>query len=338
MGSWAEGCMISNLEIAAGEKIVICYIKKNQYEDLNSGAFGLYQPVTPLLRGTYDDYGGCDVADTPENKSIFLKVWGKLNGDVSDPAAHQTAPFGDQQTPEGCAFWMAREDAFDMLRTLRHEYVWEGSKRVGDSEKRNFTKLVAGFAKIRDPDENFMIEMWDHPRPGRDDPARKNHMRVYSLATSLLEGAANFQVPVVQTLLQLVLDNREDDALHASIAKQIAEIQMLARGLSELRKALTPLFRTGPQYDGWLAMEDFHKYLGQRIRERKTKRTEDARELKEMMRVYNLALEAFEAEHGRKPDITKNELSPYIVAVKEAEAKPKPDPWLEGIANRNSSD
>src|SRR5690349_9155524 len=119
MGSWAEGCCISNLEIAPGDRIVVGFLKKARYD--GHGGFAKYEPATPLLRGVYDDYGGCDVKDTDANKALFLAVLKRLHDDpdVELPALENLDNVDAGLSPLGCDLFMAREDALNMLRTVR---------------------------------------------------------------------------------------------------------------------------------------------------------------------------------------------------------------------------
>lgn len=305
MGCWSEGCCISDLEIADGDDIVVAFILKTKYDDLNAGAFGQYRPVTPLLRGKYNDYGGCDVHDTPENIALFEKAWlVVLNTDPDfDPT---TFEFPDNvrmdDVPEGCRLWMAHADGLDMLRTVRHEFTMdETAPRVGDTEKRTYDLLMAAYPNIEK--KKWLLEMYDKEKTPNSD-----EMKVYTLGTSVLtggeynRGVPRYDVPAVAVLLMVVLDNLTDQILFAQIAKHIAELHMLQDGLSELRKSLHPQFRTGPQHDGWLAQEDFAEYLNARIKLRAIERAETQRQDAVWTQRYNVVVDAYKADNdGRQP-------------------------------------
>lgn len=53
MGCWSESCVLSGLEISSGTPVYGLKMRRN-----DSGGWVVY---TPLLEGTYDDYGGIDL-------------------------------------------------------------------------------------------------------------------------------------------------------------------------------------------------------------------------------------------------------------------------------------
>lgn len=300
MGSWAEGCCISDLEIAPGDDIVIAVISKNRYESMNSGAYGQFSPATFFLCGSYDDYGGIDVNDSDENKALFLKVYNMLLPPEEEPWETVPETIRADDVPTGMHMWMARQDALRMLRTIRCEFVWEGCKTVGDIERSNLKEMSDGMADIEK--HRYILEMWDQEREEDAKPRAfsNGHMKTYVLAKSVMNNAASNDIPVVEKLLSIILGDLNDLPTVNLCIKQIAEVQMVQGGLGELRKSLHPQFRTGPQYDGWLAVEDFTKYLNAKIREKKAKKKQSKIEQKEMMRRWNIGKAKFKEVHGRE--------------------------------------
>lgn len=314
MGSWAEGCCISNLEIDQGTPIVVGFITKRRFEDLNSGAFGVHTMVTPLLRGEYDDYGGMDIKDTEENKALFLTVWNKLllkDDPEADPLTefqndNIRAAYGHEEAPKGLIMWMARQDAFDMLRTVRHEYSYENTKTVGASEEKTILTMLEGLKDIEALKRTLSI--WDDEELGKilDEKADEGRsaspteMKIHYLNAAM--GRTDETIPAVRQLLLMIIAHLDDATAVERYVRAIAEIQMLRNGLGELRKALLPLFRTGPQYDGWLAVEDYAKFLNKKVRERKVERVKAKAVTKENERKFELGKAAYLALHGRKPE------------------------------------
>ena len=71
MGCWNETCMVSNLPVSVGDRIVAIPI----IESSNKNAKGIYAtdywaPFLPFVRGRYDDYGSIENA----NDLIFEKI------------------------------------------------------------------------------------------------------------------------------------------------------------------------------------------------------------------------------------------------------------------------
>lgn len=61
MGCWNATCMLTKLPILSGEPCFAVFMvprDRNRQDTVDST--GMYRPITPLIRGNYDDYGGVE--------------------------------------------------------------------------------------------------------------------------------------------------------------------------------------------------------------------------------------------------------------------------------------
>lgn len=123
MGSWSESCGFSGIEIGEGE-VAYVMLMDNRKGDLNDGAFIHYSPTTTLLRGTYDDYGQLNVADTEEVLAVFNKQSGLSlkNGDD-----FRLDDF-DGRTERR---WWMHGAMFDFMPTIKQDFPYYGTRRGG---------------------------------------------------------------------------------------------------------------------------------------------------------------------------------------------------------------
>jgi hypothetical protein len=73
MGSWSEGCGISGIEIECGDAAYACLLKPNKNDLYTHGAYNVYTPASPLLKGTYNDYGQLLVDDSQDIIDAFAE-------------------------------------------------------------------------------------------------------------------------------------------------------------------------------------------------------------------------------------------------------------------------
>ncbi len=70
MGCWNETCMVSNLPICAGDRVVIIPIIENKSGDIGVYSTDYWAPFLPFVRGEYDDYGSIENA----NDCVFEQI------------------------------------------------------------------------------------------------------------------------------------------------------------------------------------------------------------------------------------------------------------------------
>jgi hypothetical protein len=139
MGSWNETCGFTNLPIDDGEKVLVMFIKRvARSEHQNTHAlyypFDLFQPVTPLFRGSHDSYGGVDMSEEDEESLWVAARAGGL--ERQEVKYHGRIRINDKQwgCPPDSWQWMMREDAYQMLLTLPVE-SYDGPMTIADVER-----------------------------------------------------------------------------------------------------------------------------------------------------------------------------------------------------------
>ncbi len=269
MGCWSEACMVSRWEIGMGEPVAMFLIAEGKYgEDLNSGAFARYNPVTPLVMGDYDDYGGVDVKDTDENKLLFAKALTSQFKDCDAFAAGTPDNIRDRDgmLPAGVHLFMMHREALDMLRTVRREFKYpKGLNTAGDVEKESAKSVRACFAEL---DELC-----------KDDPMSR-FIHEYGLLEKHRIGSTP-RDPARGYLLRLLKRQYEDEypltpELAEAAAVQMGLLSLVQCGMGELRALAIPQIATGPQHNGWEAMEDYAKWITKMVKqEKKRQRDQD---------------------------------------------------------------
>ncbi len=241
MGSWSERCMITDCEISEGTEMYVVGLTRGT-GSANDGSFSRWRISTTLLKGVYNDYGRMRVTDTPENLELFnrtaeLDITTIFSGDYAN---HADGYVGGMQ------YMYFRADALDMLRSIRVEFVWNGITRCGDYE----TECVTNLSRIQT--EEISAEETDD----------KIIAMINLLNNRILLQAIDqyFRGNVtLQRQIEDILTNRPE--LKQALFNQIAMITLIQGGMSELRKDIHPQNPTGPQHNGWDAVEDFANWL-----------------------------------------------------------------------------
>lgn len=70
MGCWNESCMLTDLPIDSGEKIGTVLIAKISNENRHTDPHDVWTPISPILYGKYDDYGG--IRDIQPMKTPYM--------------------------------------------------------------------------------------------------------------------------------------------------------------------------------------------------------------------------------------------------------------------------
>jgi hypothetical protein len=258
--------MVSHLEVPEGEEVYVCRVKKRNYESLNEGAFVRVEPITPFVKGTYDDYGRVRVTDTEEAQRLFNACGGAIDDD---------GRVDDENMVEGRSMFIVRADAFDMLRKVRREFVWKGLATPGDVERQNYEALLTFLRKVKEP----------VPEPeSTGDPALDAKLNA-ALARGR-RAEANMELrdilgygagPAIDAIMAATGVNSFSiekvpevaDFAPELIAEKVAQIILLRCGMTELRMEVTPQTSVGPQWNGWEAIEDYANWLLERVAARK---------------------------------------------------------------------
>jgi hypothetical protein len=117
MGCWNETCGVTNLPISYNDEVYFGVIRKNPSDRRPFFyAFDLYMPVTPLIEGKYDDYGGVTMSDDAFDQ-LFHFV--ERNPAESNRGNSMRVNDGNYTLPEADSPWMMRKDAYhDMLMKM----------------------------------------------------------------------------------------------------------------------------------------------------------------------------------------------------------------------------
>lgn len=116
MGSWSESCGFSGIEIGEGEAALVAFLGKPKYAEFNAETH--YELRTPLIRGTYNDYGYLTVAEDEGVLALFNHLSGlslKNGDDFSGCGEHFV---------KGLDRYWIRQDVFDTLGALKQDFPY----------------------------------------------------------------------------------------------------------------------------------------------------------------------------------------------------------------------
>lgn len=126
MGSWNGTCGVSQLPIVECDKVALFLLKKNKYRaiDFNGCVYSddLYQPVSTVIFGEYDDYGRVEVSDYDKRNLIYH--YGK-DADLTNVKKL----IDENSTKNGLYFMLVHfdlyEDIIDKYGSEKHFYTNE---------------------------------------------------------------------------------------------------------------------------------------------------------------------------------------------------------------------
>jgi len=235
MGSWHETCGVTGLPIVSGDPVRMMAIRvvpaKDRWDHSTAhGSFDLFQPITVLAKGKYNDYGWIEF-DTGEERRFFesaLAMGIGLNKEEDD----------NPEFPPDHYQWMVREDAYEMLDGLPLDH-WSDTMPKSVGEGVRMKRALAKSIRTRlaamdggDEEENFQLREQYNEIFGRGEMPHwplKQHLHEYRFKG----------LPSLQT--EAVSDAKLEDLL--SMWKVFV-------GLSTLRKVLAPT-TTGLSSQDW---------------------------------------------------------------------------------------
>ncbi len=144
MGSWNESCGVTGLPVsqwpdAKVRYMIIRKVKRDRGENAVFYPFDIFQPVSVLVEGEYDDYGGVDLSD--EAHAALFDSLKECEIRVTKADMHGNIRVNSQEyrLPMDHYHWFVREDAFQMLHALP---LRDSEKTLGEAEKDTIAKAL----------------------------------------------------------------------------------------------------------------------------------------------------------------------------------------------------
>lgn len=236
MGSFNESCGFSGLPIVSDTPVRMMAIRRVPKDnDMTHDAFCLFEPVSYLVRGKYNDYGWIEFEDGEEDR-----FFNSLKSMGINPVMRDNNGSG-VELPSGVFLWFMLEEAFQLAGQIVIEYLDEKEfkyipisetlepafkawREFRDVHRSHLTKVVAQAATQDDYDEAFRME-----------DAAKRHLgsKAYSLRTKLTIAARDARN--VEASEQALID--------------VFDLERVNTGLYEIRRPLAPNLSGGQGYN-----------------------------------------------------------------------------------------
>lgn len=271
MGSWSESCGLSGIEIGEGEYAYVAFLGAPKYKD-TFGAESLFEMRTPLLRGTYNDYGYLHVEDDEGVIALFNHLSGLSlkNGDDFEDR--------DDHAVEGLDRYWIRADVFDSLANLKPEFPYYGKrlggyksipvKNIGDAWGHLSEELHEGVAKTKAAKEKWQ-QLADRLKDLSADERFDLVNGISGGSFRDLFGYGRYGVD-----WHNLFSEPPEGITHETLIEAYRRSYTLTYSAIELRKKIVPSERIGPQHSGELASCQFARSILAIQKERK-KRWED---------------------------------------------------------------
>lgn len=263
MGCWNESCGLTGLPVTNGLKsryMVIRRVKRDKSDHAVYYPFDIFQPVSILATGEYDDYGGIEMKST-EEADFFASLT------ASGVGFHEAEMHGnirvngkEYRLPVDHYHWFARDDSFRMLNDLPNYRYSFKAKTLGASQIETLKKVVeeAEKAARQSAIYGFMLGAYEigqvFGRLEMPQPPVYRH-----LLERLVESIKLYPKDEIEKLkLDEVEDKGDLDALLAKLpkpdlnhiprfAQPILDLNLVLYGMMALRKQLAPTGGTGSQ-------------------------------------------------------------------------------------------
>jgi hypothetical protein len=229
MGCWNETCGFTNLPITANLPCRMMFIKRiprdqgrRSWDGSIFYSFDLYQPVSILAKGTYNDYGWMDFAEGEEerlfesSRALGLGIVKKEDDNPKFPAeVHQ---------------WMIREDTFQMLRNIPLDAWGDRPKSVGESMDRLATLIT--------DHRDWLIKT-------SPDNRREDFMKDEEFQRAFGQGETAFW-PLKHELLK-TFDRYREVPPDVNAANGLVDLMQIFTSMNAVRKVLAPTTGCGSQ-------------------------------------------------------------------------------------------
>jgi hypothetical protein len=232
MGCWHETCGLTGLAIVYPEPVRIMAIKLTpQKESGNSSlyrAFDLFQPITILTKGKYNDYGWVDFDEGEEerffNSALSIGV-GLVKEEDDNP-----------EFPPNYFQWMIREDAFQMLKDMPID-SWGADMP---------TTVGQSIAMKRDKFHALDSEIAIHI--GAENEENQHHIWTLREEMGRIFNTGEMPIWPLKNQLNPMLGRRDmSDAQREQNLEDLLNLWQVFMGMNALRKALMPTPGAGSQ-------------------------------------------------------------------------------------------
>lgn len=257
MGSWSESCGFSGLEIGEGEEAYVMVLKGPTFS-YDHSPFDLFVPVSPLIKGTYNDYGYLTIEDDDAVLATFNKQTG-LNlqqGDDFD-RDHIEGMTSKKLGDNFFRYWI-HGSIFDRLGELCPEfpYVYQEG---GSVKIKNINEAVDEIIGRQLREIKVISEDIANAKKDSEGDANSRAMNIaLLLMRSRLSSSSDRLMEVYNTMLQDSIVAGED---HAGILTAKRRLSLLQMAAYELRKKIVPSEGSGPQHNGEVASTMFSNII-----------------------------------------------------------------------------
>lgn len=151
MGSWNATCSLTNMPITCSDPVKALVIRKNKASESDVFyPFDLYQPVTSMFNGAYDDYGGVTLSEGDATTMLaeLSSMSGRRLPKVRDGRFGEGIRINEVEykLPKGWYLVFILQEAFDaLLVTNRKE--WGPPQSLMDWKKEATAKFYANMEK-----------------------------------------------------------------------------------------------------------------------------------------------------------------------------------------------
>lgn len=263
MGSWSESCGFSGIEISEGEAALVAFLGKPKYAEFNGETH--FEFRTPLIRGTYNDYGYLRVADDEGILALFNHLTGlslKNGDDFADRDGHAVAGLD--------RFWI-RQDVFDGLPNLKQEfpYVYRREtkdsvkvKNIGEAASFHLGDLSAACNKM-----TALHDKWNAVQlSGEETPEQRMEFAMLMSERPITE-VLGYRLGGIDW--RELFNKRPEGVFFDDLIEAYRRYYIIGWAASELRKKFVPSEKGGPQHSGEVASVQFAKSIIAIQKERK---------------------------------------------------------------------
>jgi hypothetical protein len=224
MGSWHETCGLTNLPINEGTPCRIMFIRvvpqtKDAYREIIYRPFDIFQPVSNLARGKYNDYGWLHFAPGERNRllanteSLGIKIVKKAD----------SLP----EVPPNIFQVIIREDAFQMLAKLPVDH-WSDT----------MPKTVGGMVGVmRDRFAEYLKRRKEVPEDEED----KFEWREQNRPKAILDAEGDHtRWPLREAVIHAYFYKDKDAEFDLTLFNDYADLMQIYHGFNCMRRLLMP--------------------------------------------------------------------------------------------------
>ena len=285
MGSWNESCGVTGLPVsqwpdAKVRYMIIRKVKRSKDDHAVFYPYDIFQPVSVLVEGEYDDYGGVHLSEEAET-ALFASLK-DCNVKVTKADMHGNIRVNDEEyrLPLDHYHWFIREDAFQMLHDLP---LRDSRKTLGEAEKDTMAKAMEIAEDITKSGALFGSLMGSYKL---NDAFGRLEMPQPPIYPILKERVLSGVVPMKKEAAEAFLDEKQKeageppdlDAILAAMpapdlstvapnAQPLLDLNRILYGMLQLRKQLHPTGGAGSQAWNDTAHEVYGEFVAKTARD-----------------------------------------------------------------------